>query len=253
MKPGKAIKKVEQVVATYKEPRAKDVRDSIKPIVVKAQGGSTKGELKLSEPFCAEQVPAEKLEPGRLLGDGGNHSSFSGNSTPQPVVTHEERIKFTFSGSRDFAYMVEKMRLLLASKNPTGAGLEEIFQEAMRCFIDKHDPEQKAKRTLARKEKQEHKVLVEQVAKKCDPSRYIPAAVRAEVMLRDGGRCTYVGEDGHRCGSKWDLELDHIVPFAKGGPSLASNLRVVCRVHNAHAAQEQFGPEVMDRALSQAR
>ena len=49
-------------------------------------------------------------------------------------------------------------------------------------------------------------------------SRYIPAAVRREVWRRDGGCCSYVDpHSGRRCGSRFLLELDHIVPFALGG------------------------------------
>jgi len=44
-------------------------------------------------------------------------------------------------------------------------------------------------------------------------SRYVPAAVRDQVWRRDGGQCTFVGVTGHRCPSKYRLELHHVVPF----------------------------------------
>ncbi len=60
-------------------------------------------------------------------------------------------------------------------------------------------------------------------------SRYIPAAVRREVWRRDEGCCSYVDvRSGRRCGSRYRLEIDHIVPFALGGTAELSNLRVVC-------------------------
>lgn len=127
--------KVEQVVAAYREPTAKDIRDSITPIVVKAPAEPSGENLKPSLPLFAEQVTVEQsLKPGYRLGDGGNHSSFSEGAALQPLFTPEERVKFTFSGSQDFAAMVEKMRLLLSHKSPAGAGLEDIFQEAMQCY-----------------------------------------------------------------------------------------------------------------------
>ena len=48
--------------------------------------------------------------------------------------------------------------------------------------------------------------------------RSIPVAVKREVWRRDQGCCTYVDRHtGRRCGSRFFLELDHIVPVALGG------------------------------------
>ncbi|HZZ85577.1 MAG TPA: HNH endonuclease [Anaeromyxobacteraceae bacterium] len=75
----------------------------------------------------------------------------------------------------------------------------------------------------------------------------IPAAIRREVWSRDGGRCTWQSEDGRRCESRWQLELDHVVPVALGGRTTASNLRLACRVHNGMSAEQVFGREHMAR------
>ena len=85
------------------------------------------------------------------------------------------------------------------------------------------------------------------------PSRYIPAPVRRQVWERDGGRCTFVDGDGHRCGERPWLELDHIVPFARGGPSTADNLRIACRMHNQHAARRAFGAGFIAMRVHEAR
>ena len=57
----------------------------------------------------------------------------------------------------------------------------------------------------------------------------IPRAVRREVFERDGERCTFTDDRGNRCPARADLEIDHIVPRARGGTNDAENLRVVCR------------------------
>jgi hypothetical protein len=72
-------------------------------------------------------------------------------------------------------------------------------------------------------------------------SRHVPAAVKREVWARDGGRCTFVGIQG-RCTERGFLELHHVVPFADGGPTVADNLRLRCRAHNAYEAEQVFGP-----------
>jgi 5-methylcytosine-specific restriction endonuclease McrA len=84
-------------------------------------------------------------------------------------------------------------------------------------------------------------------------SRYVPAAVRDEVWRRDEGRCAFVGIDGHRCGSTHMLELHHIVPFAKGGPSTAPNLTLTCAVHNRFLAERDYGARAVARAVAKAR
>ena len=64
-------------------------------------------------------------------------------------------------------------------------------------------------------------------------SRYIPAAVKREVWRRDQGCCIYVDRhSGRRCGSRYRLEIDHVVPFALGGASELSNLRLCCSAHH---------------------
>ncbi len=64
-------------------------------------------------------------------------------------------------------------------------------------------------------------------------SRYIPVAVKREVWRRDQGRCSYVDpHSGRRCGSRYRLEIDHVVPFALGGGAEPENLRVRCGAHH---------------------
>ncbi len=72
-------------------------------------------------------------------------------------------------------------------------------------------------------------------------SRHIPADVRRAVWSRDGGRCTFVGWNGHRCGERSLLEFHHVVPFAAGGDMTASNLTLRCRRHNGFDAERFFG------------
>ncbi|MCC6972219.1 MAG: HNH endonuclease, partial [Phycisphaerales bacterium] len=67
--------------------------------------------------------------------------------------------------------------------------------------------------------------------------RTIPDAVKQAVIARDGEYCSYVGDGGRRCGSRWRLELDHVVPVALGGPTSVENLRVLCRRHNQFEAE----------------
>jgi hypothetical protein len=53
----------------------------------------------------------------------------------------------------------------------------------------------------------------------------IPTAVANAVWNRDGGRCCI-------CGSKENLEFDHIIPISKGGATTFRNLQLLC--HNCN-------------------
>ena len=73
--------------------------------------------------------------------------------------------------------------------------------------------------------------------------RAIPGPVKREVWQRDGGSCSFVDpHSGRRCGSRFLLEIDHVVPYALGGADEPGNLRLYCEAHHryrlaGHAAE----------------
>jgi hypothetical protein len=80
--------------------------------------------------------------------------------------------------------------------------------------------------------------------------RYIAAAVRREVYLRDHGRCSFVSADGRRCDARAFLEFDHVEPWAAFGASAADNLRLRCRAHNGLHAWNCFGALYIARKIA---
>jgi hypothetical protein len=76
-------------------------------------------------------------------------------------------------------------------------------------------------------------------------SRHIPDDVRRAVWERDGGRCTFVSESGHRCEARKCVEFDHIEAFARGGEATVDGIRLLCRAHNQCEAERTFGREFM--------
>ncbi|MCX6105374.1 MAG: HNH endonuclease signature motif containing protein [Proteobacteria bacterium] len=117
--------------------------------------------------------------------------------------------------------------LAAAGSVPTDA---EIFMKAVGDLLTKRDPLRKAERAAARQRQN-------------TAGRYIPAAVRHQVWLRDQGQCTHMHPDGSRCQEKMMIELDHIDLYCRGGEHSASNLQLKCRLHNNFAAAGALGNE----------
>lgn len=70
---------------------------------------------------------------------------------------------------------------------------------------------------------------------------------------RDEARCTYVDSRGERCHETHYLELHHLQPFAKNGANVAANLTLRCAAHNALAAEQDFGRELIAKHRDGAR
>jgi 5-methylcytosine-specific restriction endonuclease McrA len=80
-----------------------------------------------------------------------------------------------------------------------------------------------------------------------EPTRHIPAATRDAVFARDKGRCTYTGSAGKRCDATHNLEIDHIVPYARSGTNAIDNLRLLCERHNKLEAERVLGANTVRR------
>ena len=63
----------------------------------------------------------------------------------------------------------------------------------------------------------------------------IPEAIRAEVWRRDRGRCV-------NCGSKENLQFDHLIPVAQGGATSPKNLRLLCQGCNLSKGASRTRP-----------
>ena len=54
---------------------------------------------------------------------------------------------------------------------------------------------------------------------------HLSASKRKRILLRGKGRCM-------KCGSKKNLEIDHVVPLARGGSNRLENLQLLCQSCN---------------------
>ena len=74
------------------------------------------------------------------------------------------------------------------------------------------------------------------------------SALRRRVMERSKQACEFVDkETGRVCGSRHQVQIDHIQPRAMGGSDNIDNLRCLCRKHNILMAERSFGRGFMDQ------
>ena len=107
--------------------------------------------------------------------------------------------------------LLEEFKNLTAHQNPQGSTAEAL-KLALKLALQKKRP-----------------TVPAPVRSSAPPSlreaRLARGRLRALVWRRDQGRCRI-------CGSKYMLEVDHVVPYSKGGKTELKNLRILCRAHD---------------------
>ncbi len=269
---GKRLREIDAILA--ENTPAILVRDKLKPIGIVGRKRRP-----------AESDALFDTDPARPVSDrrnGGREvTTPSAHATPPEVTTPGEsrepsdnaagRYRIEFSVSAEFAQQFARVRALV-SNGIAGQSYEGVFGKLISEYLARHDParrqarrEKRNERTLERRGSKSmpepagdchglaRGALVEpggasmrdRVLGQCR-SRHIPAALRDEIMLRDGRRCTFIARDGTRCNATRHLQIDHITPFALGGRHEASNLRLLCGAHNRLEA-ERAGLERPER------
>ena len=219
---GKSKAEVERVLAKYKPEKV--VQDRIMPIAcskgTEKPVSSSSGNCQSIGLFGSEAA----VRNGNACGDA---------SSKKDLPESEPRFEVRFSASAGFMTKLERIREELSRKHPRGVSLEAVFSAAMDELLAKS-----SKKPLKRTRNQRKTGFKK--------SRYISKAIKHEVFKRDGGSCTFTGKDGVCCGSRWNLQYDHIVPFALGGSNTADNLTLRCQRHNLFGAKQVFGKEYVE-------
>jgi hypothetical protein len=152
-----------------------------------------------------------------------------------PLAPERFKLEVTLSG--EAKAKLERARALMRHRVPSG-DLGQVIEGALDVLLEKLEA-----RKLG-------KVKKPRAARKSGSRRHVPAAVRREVVARDGERCSFVGEDGRRCDETGFLELDHVVPVAMGGEATVEGVRVLCRSRRAETDGRERGGRVSTRSAS---
>lgn len=143
------------------------------------------------------------------------------NSTNQEVDSYS----INFRASKEFLANLDRLKVVLGNKLDCGS-ISSIFDFLASEYLKKYDIKNK-KTGLNTKHINEK-------------SRYIPLGLRHNLLKESDFQCSFISSSGVRCSEKKWLEVDHIVPFAKGGPTNFKNLQILCKNHNLYKAKIDF-------------
>ena len=148
------------------------------------------------------------------------------------------RYKFEFTAGAALRDKLERLKALMRSSAPDG-DLATIIELAVTDKLERLE----ARRFGRTKAPRKMPARVDTTT----PSRHVPAAVRRAVYERDGGRCSFVDDQGRRCTATGGLEFHHRHPFGHGGEHSLVNIALACKGHNRFLAEVDYGRETMAR------
>ena len=141
---------------------------------------------------------------------------------PDPGPTPAVALSFTLTREAHAALQSARAKLGRTQHRPL------TLEETVNALVDHFHTHEKVARPKARVRSRRR-------------TRHIAKATRAAVFERDGHRCTFVAPDGTRCTATHDLQIDHVVPYARGGTNDVRNLRTMCGAHNRRLGEVEFG------------
>jgi 5-methylcytosine-specific restriction endonuclease McrA len=187
----------------------------------------------------------EQHAPGHVDGDDARLVPEPvGPVAPRARVTPlaPQRFALQFTVGQEAHDLLNHAQELLGHAVPSG-DVGEVFLRALRVFVKELEKRKFAATDRPRPGQR----------RRPEDPRSIPAGVQRAVWQRDGGRCTFVSDSGHRCEERSSLQFDHVVPVACGGQASVEGLRLLCLAHNQHAAERAFGKGFMDEKRQEAR
>jgi 5-methylcytosine-specific restriction endonuclease McrA len=162
----------------------------------------------------------------------------------KPVTSQLSEVKFY--ADDELLKDLEKLKGFLAHSHP-GMTTAQLVSYLTKLGLKKHDPAQHEPKQASTSSEtsrnlEDTQPQAELTSAPSESARYIPRRLVRAVWKRDQSQCTWVdSKTGRRCGSTYRLQVDHQHPFALGGKTTLSNLRLLCSQHNLYEAERIFG------------
>lgn len=145
----------------------------------------------------------------------------------------DESVRIELNLTKEQAALLEQAQLLISHVDP-GASIATVMEAALREFVKKRDPA-----SIKRPQKTKSTSTMEVNPSPASPALNatsfkrspIPAQTKRDVFQKYQ-YCQWRHDNGEICGSKFQLQIDHIQSVCKGGTNEAENLQVLCSAHN---------------------
>jgi hypothetical protein len=164
----------------------------------------------------------------------------------RPVVMplSDDSYQIQFTARRAVRDKIRQAQDLLRHRVPKGE-LAVVMETALDALIDKLKKERFGVGRRPRKQSVPEPHV--------PASRHIPDAIKRAVYERAEGRCEFVDESGRRCTGTGGLEFDHLEGFARTHVHSVEGMRLLCRGHNVHAAEQLYGRAYLERVRREVR
>lgn len=162
----------------------------------------------------------------------------------QPIQMHEVAKQQKDNSTRlEITFTEEQMKLLTEAKDLLSHSLPEGSWADVITFLAKKQIEKvkgKSKSAEARVMQREESIsnstqgfFIKQRRK------HVRLTTKRELLQVANNCCEYQDPlSGRRCENRYQLEVDHRVPLARGGNQKQENLRILCRTHNLQTARQ---------------
>jgi hypothetical protein len=250
-----SARQVDIIIARFKPLSL--LRESVRPVYIKKSPDTPAPDKTTTADKNISEVGHESGR--KFTADVGGRTFTTCKSNHQHQKMLEQKFKLEFAVNPAFMEKLEETKALLSKKYPRGVSFEQLFEVIMDEYLEKHSPKRRNSKRAKRKAIDNNTTKTSTGFNKTNmtgpdkQSRHIPAAIQDKVFARDKGRCAYISKDGVRCNSTWNLQIDHIKPYAKGGNHTIKNLRLLCAGHNQFEAERMYGKEFMNRRIHEAR
>ncbi len=168
-----------------------------------------------------------------ILAQHFNRTSFLAVKTYESKkIQKDESVRVELTFSREEMQILQKAQELLS--NQTGGSLKSTILELAKKSL------KTSSRTHAATIVNIDSTLFSPTSSSKKPTRYIPRELKRTIFNRDQ-HCQFKDHKTNKiCGSKYFLEIDHVVPQHQNGGNELENLRLLCASHNKYRYQKSL-------------